>query len=327
MRSSRWNSAVVGVVVVAVSAGCTGSISSIEPRSAAALVHQGSHAGLRNQAECPPRLEPAAQQAVRHSKIYVSDAVENVVLIYPTNRLNPSPIGRIVKGMKGPSGIALDHEGDLFVAQSNGGYVAEYEPGQKTPSRIIRHGITIPLDVAFDSKDTLYVSNHFTSNGTNAFVPGSVSAYRKNESVPFATITQPLLAPDGVAVDRADNLYIADYYLSQVLFDPQGTGVPRPLTLPNLGVPDGIAFDSGGHLTESNYNGYVNRYNPTSSVVIRSLRGFNVPDYLAFDEDGEMYVPNSTGPGNVEVFRRGECAPYNIIKKGLVSPGGVAVHE
>jgi hypothetical protein len=81
-------------------------------------------------------------------------------------------------GSAGPFGIALDHEGNLFVQDSAGIY--EYQLGNPNPVRAIVTSLPNTVNIAFDLFDDLFVPDG-----------ASVRMYAPNQQQPFETIPMP----------------------------------------------------------------------------------------------------------------------------------------
>ena len=134
--------------------------------------------------------------------------------------LKVSPEGKVAtfvtKGLQGPSGLAFDREGNLYVSNGNDakGFVMRYTPEGKG-SVFASKGLKLPAGLAFDSKGDLYVSNagdgtirKFSSGGQ-----GKLYVDAQNQ-------------PAGLAVDARDNLYKVDFKDNLVRFSqPDGAGV------------------------------------------------------------------------------------------------------
>ena len=76
--------------------------------------------------------------------------------------------------LNGPSGLALDAKGNLYVANEYGNQVLVYNPNyvlQTTKS--ITSGLNAPTGVAFDSKGNVYVAN-FNNANINQYSPAGV---------------------------------------------------------------------------------------------------------------------------------------------------------
>ena len=135
--------------------------------------------------------------------------------------LQVSPEGKVstfvTKGLQGPSGLAFDEDGNLYVSNGNDtkGFVMRYTPGGKG-AVFVSKGLKLPAGLAFDSKGDLYVSN--AGNGTiRKFSPsgqGKLYVDAQNQ-------------PAGLAVDARDNLYKVDFKDNNLMrfSPPDGQGV------------------------------------------------------------------------------------------------------
>ncbi|MFY9719346.1 MAG: hypothetical protein WAK16_06850 [Candidatus Cybelea sp.] len=83
------------------------------------------------------------------------------VLVYPAGKSTPSLT--IVAGLRRVNGVAVDTDGNIYVANSGNkrvrGSITVYRKGQKTLWRSIHSGFTYPAALAFDSSGRLYVAN------------------------------------------------------------------------------------------------------------------------------------------------------------------------
>jgi hypothetical protein len=135
--------------------------------------------------------------------------------------------------------------------------------------------------------------------------------------------------PNGLAVDSAGNLYIADYYNDVIRKVTASTGVITtiagtygqvgsaghigdggPASAAYLDWPSGLAFDSAGNLYIADSDHYVVRKISASSGIITTVAGngagnysgdggpatsagLSVIDALAFDSAGNLYISSS----------------------------------
>ncbi len=98
-----------------------------------------------------------------------------------------------------PAGLALDAQGNLYVANTYSDQVSVYNPSYvQLTAKTIFAGVYRPSGLAFDSKGNLYVSN----SGTN-----TVTKYNPSH-VWLATITTGIDHPDAVSVDSLDDLWV-----------------------------------------------------------------------------------------------------------------------
>jgi sugar lactone lactonase YvrE len=189
-------------------------------------------------------------------------------------------------GMRGPTEVAFNQAGDLWVADSLNDRVLEFAPpfqngapaswvlGQSDFSSTLLRGqarVYSPTSLAFDSKGDLWTADMQDSRiveyssplatGTNATIAigqpsldlGVAGAGKGGLSFPF-----------DAAFDKSGNLWVADTYNNRILeFSPPfATGMNASLVIgqpsfttyanstssSGLSTPTGIAFDSSGDL-------------------------------------------------------------------------------
>ena len=183
--------------------------------------------------------------------------------------------------LNGPSGVALDSAGNLYIADLYNSRVRKVSNGVITT--VAGGGSTVgdngpatsaalydPLGVAVDSAGNLYIadsSNHRirkVSDGVITTVAGSGAVFPSKGG--FSGDNGPATSaqldyPAGIAVDSAGNLYIADEGNHRVRRVSDGvittvagngtqglSGDNGPATNAQLGSPTGVAVDSAGNL-------------------------------------------------------------------------------
>jgi DNA-binding beta-propeller fold protein YncE len=129
-------------------------------------------------------------------------------------------------GLSGPSGLAVDSHGNLFVANVNNGTIEEYNTNGV--GTVFASGLNFPQALAFDTSGKLYAADH----GNNA-----IDEFDKNgnESI-FASGIGGL---SGLAFDSSGNLYASMVGGANMIleFNPSGhatifaTGLSNPAFL------------------------------------------------------------------------------------------------
>jgi sugar lactone lactonase YvrE len=171
--------------------------------------------------------------------------------------------------------------------------------------------------LAFDSKGNLYVANDTRSNS-------SVLVYRPGATVMARKITQSVRFPRTLAIDPADQLYVANSYFNVGVYAAGSGTLLRKL---KSFFPISIAFDAADDVDVGSSSG---PYGGSNSQVIvfahdssKQLRtigtGISDPESLAFDTRGTLYVADSN-LNVVAVYAQGATKPLRKITSGIRRP-------
>jgi uncharacterized protein (TIGR03437 family) len=215
----------------------------------------------------------------------------------------------------GPADVSADADGNLYIADWQFCRIRLVSPdgnmttvagngscgdsGDGGPA--ISAGF-IPQNVAVDAAGNLYISDTNHSRVRKVTPDGTISTFagtgRSGAGVDGVPATQsPLRSPYGLAVDKAGNVYIADYGDYRVrMVKPDGVistvagngtlgsllNDGKAATSVALYYPMGVAADGQGNLYFTEYGaGFVRKVNP--SGILTTLSGF--PAY-GFSGDG-----------------------------------------
>ncbi len=197
----------------------------------------------------------------------------------------------ILSSLGGPDDIALDSQGNLYIA----------DPGYLLVRKV---------DMTTGIITTVAGDGTFNPGYTGDGGPATLATFNY---------------PSGLAFDAQDNMYIADYYnnvirkvdhLTGIITTVVGTGVAGfsgdggPATLGTLNSPLRLKFDSGGNLLiADSINGAIRKVNMTTGVIttiagtgVMGYSGDGGPATLAkmaepqgmdFDSNGNLYVTDS----------------------------------
>ncbi|HEY5913521.1 MAG TPA: hypothetical protein VJA21_23280 [Verrucomicrobiae bacterium] len=205
----------------------------------------------------------------------------------------------------GPSGVALDGAGNLFIADAGNNRIRKVTPdglistvagtgfgsfgGDGGPAT--KATLATPFGLAFDSLGNLFIAESrndrvrkVSPDGLITTVAGNTNSGYSGDGV--AATNTSLYSPAGVAVDPAGNLFIADvnnHRIRQVntngiIATVAGTGfgsVPvsgQPATNAPLDFPDDVALDAGGNLLIA--DGNINRvFRVDTNGILTTIAG------------------------------------------------------
>jgi uncharacterized protein (TIGR03437 family) len=199
-----------------------------------------------------------------------------------------------------PGGVAVDSAGNVYIADSYNNRVREVSHGVITTvaggglnglgddGPAVGAELDVPNGVAVDSAGNLYIADTFNSR-IRRVSSGVITTVAGNGTFAFSGDNGPATAaalylPEGVAVDSAGNLYIADYGNDRVRMVSNGTittvagtgkegccGDEGPATGAELDGPVAVAVDSAGNLYIADI--FNNRIREVSNGVINTLAG------------------------------------------------------
>ncbi len=257
-----------------------------------------------------------------------------------------------------PYGLAVDEGGNLYVADTSNNRVLEYnspfsacnsfpcigananrvfgQHGSFTVNILNNGGVTAdslygPLGVAVDSNGNLYVgdtSNNrvleyntpLTTDTTADLVFGQLGNFTTNTAERGGITADSLEAPEGVAIDSSNNLYVVDYNNSRVLEynTPLTTdttadvvfGQSGKFTTNSAGTNANSLFFPNSVAVDSNYNVYISDF--SNSRVLE----YNTP--LTSDTTADRVFGQS-------FFNNGNCNGNGVTAGSLCDPLGIAI--
>jgi len=188
---------------------------------------------------------------------------------------------RITSGFNGPSYIAVDAAGNVFVSDNSqksvreilasNGSIVTYASGFKGPGGLV-----------LDAAGNLYVSDN---------VKGAIFKVPPGGGTPVQ-IVGGLNAPNGIAIDASGNIYIANTNGNNVKKLLAGTTTLVTLAS-NFSGPTDVAVDAAGNVFVADEGeGLVKRIPVGSATAQTILTGiqFKQPGNIKLDASGNIYV-------------------------------------
>jgi uncharacterized protein (TIGR03437 family) len=166
--------------------------------------------------------------------------------------------------LAGPSGIAFDPAGNLYIAELYGNRIRRIVGGTISTVPATAGGTVLkqPTDIAFDSSGVLYIADYGNNRvrvvgptGTMTVAAGNGTLNSSGDN--GAAASAGLAAPRRIAIDPAGNLLIADgvrvrKVVKGVISTLAGGGVPAgengPAEAAQLLNPQGLTVDPSGSL-------------------------------------------------------------------------------
>ena len=153
-----------------------------------------------------------------------------------------------------PQGIAVDQQGNIWIANHVGNSVTEYPHGDPGAAKVITGGgLSKPFAIAIDAHGNKWVTDNAISNT----LPGEVTKIDSSGHASGPIMGGGLSSPQGIAVDQTGNLWVANLASSSItLIGPNGRINPRsPIRAKSLIGPWSTAVDGNGNIWVASFVG------------------------------------------------------------------------
>jgi len=243
-----------------------------------------------------------------------------------------------------PMGIAIDKEGNLFVADAQNNLIRKIdsfgltstlagtgEVGSKD-GQAKEATFFYPTAITTDKQGNIFVADTHNNLVRKIDRNGIVSTLAKNDAIRFDK-------PAGLAVDTSGNIYVSDFSnrirmitKKDSIVEIAGTGARGAKNGKALEstfyVPRGIAFDKEGNLLICDtFNNQIRKLNSSGEVLTVSgitkkgiqngtvdSAAFFHPQAIAIDSDGFLYIADS---GNHLIRKIAQSRVVSVAGNGL----------
>ena len=214
-------------------------------------------------------------------------------------------------GVHYPDSIALDSQGDLFIADANDNSLKELPFGSQALLNLASSGLSYPGGLSLDSQGNIYF---LSASATQPVLEYS------NSHLTRLPITQAQV----LAVDSLGDLFIINNNKLQEM----ATGVTTLTTLISTGLNNAstMVFDSLGNLYIADSGDHAIKELPVGSQALINLisTGLKNPTGLAVDSLGDVYIADSLNNTIVELIANCQTL-VSLLSTGLNQPESLAL--
>jgi len=174
-----------------------------------------------------------------------------------------------------------------------------------------------PGGVALDSAGDVYVTSEGMYGRVVKLTPGS--------GAPTVLPFDGLYQPQGLAIDGADTVYVADFD-NRVVALAAGSNKQTVLPFTGLNYPEGVAVDAQGsvYVADRGNSRVVKLAAGATTQTVLRFTGLKDPDGVAVDPAGNVYVTD-TDNNRVVKLDAASDTPTVLPLKDLSVPWGIAV--
>jgi streptogramin lyase len=232
-------------------------------------------------------------------------------------------------GLDLPGSVAIDSEGDVWVANYFGGVVSEFSPTgvAVAANGFVGEGLQQSYGIAIDGSGDVWVTNQqsVTSAGHNPY--GSVSEFN-SAGVDISAdgyTAGGVYYPEAAAADTNGDIWIADYGdSSATLLANSGAAISGNggYAASQLPFTSAVAIDAS-HDAWFAVQGGVGKV--TAAGVATSFHCCTAPAGIVVDRVGDVWVTDYSASEVVELTSAGSVTHRTVLSGGKAEPQGIAI--
>ncbi len=208
-------------------------------------------------------------------------------------------------GILGAYGIALDSDGNLYIADTNNNAIKKFD-GTTLSTIIDDESLIYPLAITVDKENNIYFSDY-------------AQLIKKFDGTNTTLIASDLFS-FGMITDNDGNLYISDFN-NNVIKKFDGTNLTT-IVSSGLATPRGLALDKSGNLYIANSgDSTIKKFDGTTLTTVVDS-GLSSPSSVAFDINGDLYIAD-TGDNTIKKFDGTTLT--TVVDTGLDEPISIAI--
>ncbi|MBP2636485.1 MAG: hypothetical protein H6Q72_2392 [Firmicutes bacterium] len=196
----------------------------------------------------------------------------------PTVKDAALTLRKTYKSFQAPTGLAIDHSGNLYVSNWSGGSVTRVDIAGNYST--FADGMGSPAGLAFDQADNLYVADY-----SRDVIYKITSA---GEKIIFA---QGLHTPTGIAFNHAGDLLVSNRSSNEIVKITASGKIE--LIAKDMRTPVGVVEDREGNLYVTNYGGGIIKVTPEKKIITFSTQ-FGRPGVgIDISSQNEIFVADN----------------------------------
>jgi DNA-binding beta-propeller fold protein YncE len=178
----------------------------------------------------------------------------------------------------------------------------------------------------FDANSGATRVGTLTIDGQSLTVIQAGATYVANPASTTTLVSSGLSHPNGIAVDSAGNIYIADTNNNAIKKWTATNNTVITLVAAGLNQPSGVAVDGSGNVyIADTYNNVIKKWTAADNTVTTLIAaGLNQPSGVAVDYAGNVYIADQ-GNNAIKKWTAANNSVTTMVDSGLNQPFGLAV--